>query len=247
MKPLAELSQAVKARRSDMGLTVTAVARLSGLSRATVSSLENGSIKDLSLVRAQRLLEVMGLSLNVPAVHKRLSLDPLGRRPALEIAAQTSNVSLKTRATATALQPAFLNGAAPEALLPHIRILLDEAPVALLARVADQLNADARVDRKVVWANMRTFAERLQVKRDIFAPEATLPVRKRAAPKLETRPPRQAYAGDPGISSRLERMDDEVRTGKRAPETLALMSREMVRRMRVTQRPDAVDEGTAAW
>jgi transcriptional regulator with XRE-family HTH domain len=182
MNPLLELGKAVKARRSDMGLTLTAVARLSGLSRATVSALENGSIKDLSLVRSQKLLEVLGLSLSIPVVHKKVSLDLLSRRPALEIAAQTSNTGLKTRVTAAALQPALLTGEAPEDLLPHIRTLLDASPVSLLAGVVEQLHTEMQVDRPSVWRIMRTFAQHLQVSRDIFELDAATPARRPKSP-----------------------------------------------------------------
>ena len=175
-----------------MGLTVTAVARLSGLSRATVSALENGSIKDLSLARSQNLLDVLGLSLSIPPAHKRPNFDLLARRPALDLAAQTSNVLLRSQITAADLQPAFLAEATPEALLPHIRVLLDEAPVSLLARIADQMNVEKGVDRKKVWSVMRDYASRLHVTRDIFAPEVTAPLKRVLSPAHT----KQVLAGD---------------------------------------------------
>lgn len=45
MSPLAELSTVVRTRRADMGLTQAALARLSGLSRATVNQLEAASLQ----------------------------------------------------------------------------------------------------------------------------------------------------------------------------------------------------------
>lgn len=100
MNLILEIGVAVKARRTDMGRTLTSVAKMSGLSRATVSALENGSIKDLSLARSQRLLNVLGLILAVPAVDQKPSADLPTRTPALEIAAQTASTSFKSRATA---------------------------------------------------------------------------------------------------------------------------------------------------
>ena len=56
----------------------------------------------------------------------------------------------------------------------------------------------------------------------------------------------KVYAGDPGISARLEQVDEDVRTGKRTPESLALLSRETVRGVRIIRRADA-DDGTERW
>ena len=51
MSAITEFSSAVRTRRADMGLTQTALAGLSGLSRATINQLENGTLQDLSLKR----------------------------------------------------------------------------------------------------------------------------------------------------------------------------------------------------
>jgi DNA-binding XRE family transcriptional regulator len=48
MNPVVELGHAVNSRRADMGLTQAALAKLSGLSRATVNQVENGTVKDLT-------------------------------------------------------------------------------------------------------------------------------------------------------------------------------------------------------
>ena len=76
---MTEFSSAVRTRRSDMGLTQTALAGLSGLSRATINQLENGTLQDLSLTRVARLLGVLGLSVHVTAPRAkshRLSAPP---------------------------------------------------------------------------------------------------------------------------------------------------------------------------
>ena len=65
MTTLHELGNAVHARRSEMGLTQARLAALSGLTRQTVNQVENGTVVDLSLNRASRLAEVLGLSLAV--------------------------------------------------------------------------------------------------------------------------------------------------------------------------------------
>lgn len=73
MGPLAEISLAVRTRRCDMGLTQERVAQLSGLWRATISQIEDGTVKDLSVVRSARLLAVLGLLIHVTAARPRVT------------------------------------------------------------------------------------------------------------------------------------------------------------------------------
>ena len=49
MLTLRESGAAVRVRRMDMGLTQTALARIGGLSRATINQLEAGAVKNLSV------------------------------------------------------------------------------------------------------------------------------------------------------------------------------------------------------
>ena len=95
MTTLHELGNAVHARRSEMGLTQARVARLSGLTRQTVNQVENGTVVDLSLNRASRLAEVLGLSLAVrdPRIHA--ADKPGARSTALARAARTASVSYR--------------------------------------------------------------------------------------------------------------------------------------------------------
>jgi len=71
MSTIQELGSTVRTRRSDMGLTQTTLAKLSGLSRATVNQVENGTINDLSLTRASKLLGVLGLFITVAPPRSR--------------------------------------------------------------------------------------------------------------------------------------------------------------------------------
>ena len=168
--PIFELSTAVRTRRSDMGLTQVALASLSGLSRATVNQVEKGTIKDLSLTRAARLLEVLGLSVAIAAPRPR----PASREQekekgrALDIAARTASVSFKAQVSATHLHEALTSGTPAAAFLPHVYALLDEAPVSLLASVVEQLHREEGVERAQVWKRMRELAHRLKSRREIW-------------------------------------------------------------------------------
>ena len=168
--PIFELSTAVRTRRLDMGLTQMALAALSGLSRATVNQVERGTIKDLSLTRAARLLEVLGLSMAIatPRPRPASSEDEKVKGRALDIAARTANVSYKTPVSATHLREVLTSGTPAPEFLPHVYALLDEAPVSMLASVVEQLNLEEGVERAQVWKRMRELAQRLKSSREIW-------------------------------------------------------------------------------
>jgi transcriptional regulator with XRE-family HTH domain len=178
MTPLLELGHAVRARRSDMGLSQAALARLSGLSRATVNQLETGTIKDLSLTRAARLLGVLGLAVNIASPHPRLELTASPGAPGtlagparsapIDIAARTASTSYPEALSGEQLRQALLTGHVDADRQPHLRALLDEAPLGLLAAVVEQLHRQQGVPRAEVWHCMGEIARRLHTGREIW-------------------------------------------------------------------------------
>lgn len=168
MSPLLELSAAVRARRSDMGLTQTMLAKLSGLSRATVNQVESGAIKDLSMIRAARLLETLGLSVLIAPPRARHSPPDPARHRALEIAARTSSVSYRTVMRADELRAVLVDALLPTGWLPHVHALLDEAPVSLLASVVEQLHEEEGIERTLLWKRMRELAQQLKSTRELW-------------------------------------------------------------------------------
>jgi transcriptional regulator with XRE-family HTH domain len=71
------------------------LAKLSGLSHATVNQVENGTINDLSLTRASKLLEVLGLFISVAAPRPRHLKNMDAKSSALDLAARTAGVSYR--------------------------------------------------------------------------------------------------------------------------------------------------------
>jgi transcriptional regulator with XRE-family HTH domain len=165
MSTIHEIGAAVRLRRTEMGLTQEALARLSGLSRSTINAVEQQSIGNLSIAKAEALLESIGLSIRVtsatarPSAHKKA---PPPSRSALERAAATASVSYGPVLTATQLESALVSGEAPERIWPHLRALLDEAPMSLLAKVVDELHIEKGVERAYVWSQMRRLAHELR-------------------------------------------------------------------------------------
>lgn len=166
--PIFELSAAVRTRRVDMGLTQLALATLSGLSRATINQVERGTIKDLSLTRAARLLDVLGLSVTIATPRPRPATSEKAKGGALDIAARTASVSYRTPISAAQLRKALTAGTPAAASVPQVYALLDEAPVVLLASVVEQLHREDGVERAQVWTRMRELAHRFKSRREIW-------------------------------------------------------------------------------
>jgi transcriptional regulator with XRE-family HTH domain len=168
MNAILELSSAVRTRRSHMGLTQTALSKLSGLSRATINQLENCTINDLSLTRVAKLLGTLGLSVTVSAPRPKSHPNPNTKSSALDIAARTSSVSYRVAITADQLREFFTSDSMPAAWSPHVYTLLEEAPVSLLASVVEALHAERGVERSQVWARMRALARQLKSSRALW-------------------------------------------------------------------------------
>ena len=154
-----------------MGLTQEALARVSGLSRSTINAVEKQSIGNLSISKAEALLESIGLSMKVGASGTTRAASPKKVSPsrsALERAASTASVSYQPVMSAKQLEGALLTGTAPDPIRPHLQVLLDEAPMSLLAKVVDELHADKGVERSHVWNRMRRLAHELKCFRTVW-------------------------------------------------------------------------------
>jgi len=168
MTAILELSSAVRTRRSDMGLTQTALSKLCGLSRATINQLENCTIKDLSLTRVATLLGTLGLSVTVSAPRTKSRPNPNTKSSALDIAARTSSVSYRVAIAADQLHEVFTTDNMPAIWSPHVFTLLEEAPVSLLASVVEELHTERGIERSQVWTRMRALARQLKSSRALW-------------------------------------------------------------------------------
>jgi len=168
MSAIHELSSSVRTRRSDMGLTQTTLAKLSGLSRATVNQVENGTINDLSLTRASKLLGVLGLSMTVTTPRPMRFKNKDSKSSALDLAARTAGVSYRVAMSADQLRDSLSSGSVPPQFMPHVHTLLEEAPVSLLAAVVEELHEELGVDRTQVWKKMRALAHQFKSSRELW-------------------------------------------------------------------------------
>lgn len=77
-------------------------------------------------------------------------------------------MSYKTPLTGMQLRRILVKGEVPDKYEPHVHALLDDAPVSLLAAVAEQLHDEAHVSRDIVWKNYRNLASQVKSRRDIW-------------------------------------------------------------------------------
>ena len=166
MSAIHEVSSAVRARRKDMGLTQTGLAKLSGLSRSTINQLEQGTIQDLSLKRATAVTNALGITLGVVSISRR-HLNS-ARSSALAQAATSANVSYKGEIAPEELRAIFLGGPVPRQFVAHVSKLLEEAPMSLLAALAAQLQEENAAAPPATWQRMRELAKTLDVYRAVW-------------------------------------------------------------------------------
>ena len=109
---LADIGRLVQARRHALGLSQARLAKLGGLSRATIIQLEGGSLVDLGASKLIALLDVVGVDLDAGARH------PRGH--ALQQVSQTASVSYKNVLDPQVLAAAMIDGGLPAAITPHV-------------------------------------------------------------------------------------------------------------------------------
>lgn len=167
MALLKELGTAVRQRRQEMGLSQQQLAALVELSRATVNELETGRVKDLSANRIERLANELGFAVGLVGTRGRKD------RSALEAAARIASVPYQGELPASVLSESLRDGVVPPRYIPHLRTLLQEAPVAILADLADELHALHGIPRPDTWKRMRLLAAVLKCDRRLWQATST--------------------------------------------------------------------------
>jgi transcriptional regulator with XRE-family HTH domain len=147
---LPDIGHQVRARREALGLTQDRLAKLAGLSRATINQLENGSLPDLGFAKVASLLDVLGLRLGA-------DLKPVKRRGLL-MASRTASVSFKRRLDADALAHILASGTVPRQLAPHVSALIDEAPLPVVVAAVEDAAQRMHVPPRLIWQHVAAWA-----------------------------------------------------------------------------------------
>lgn len=136
---LQELGYVIRKARLARGLSQAQLAATTGVSRTTMNQLENGVFPDIGLRKAQNILEHLGLDLRV---------QPVPRRPNyVRMACMSASVSFRDTLSEAELTRALLTGRVAAERRPHLRALLDEAPIAVLQGLAAEVAKWARPGR----------------------------------------------------------------------------------------------------
>ena len=158
---LADIGQLVLARREALGLSQARLARLAGLSRATVNQLENGSLVDLGAAKLMVLLNLLGMDLAAQARPRQAQ--------ALALLSQTASVSYKRVLLPSTLADALVAGVLPPVLVAQVATLLDEAPLALIVASVEEVAARTQTPPKRLWKHLAQWAQALQSPRTAWA------------------------------------------------------------------------------
>ncbi len=158
---LDEIGIRVRERRLALRLSQDRLAKLAGLSRATVNQLETGSIQDLGVAKLGALLDLLGLRLEANARSTS--------RRALLMASRAASVSYKTRLEAGQLAQSLTTGNLPSALISHIATLLDEVPLSLVISAVEEAAKRSQVPPKQIWRHVVGWARELRTPRKAWA------------------------------------------------------------------------------
>ena len=156
---LNDIGQAVHNRRKALGLSQGQLAHLSGLSRQTLVGLENGSLNDLGINRAARVLSVLGLDMPSPTTLARQ------KKRGLWMAARNASVSYANELEPEMLGAVLATGEVPASYAAHLAHLLDEAPVPIMVMAVEEAAASAHVPPRAIWRNVTKLAQSLSVHR----------------------------------------------------------------------------------
>jgi len=162
MPLLKEIGAAVRERRREMGLNQQQLAGLVDLSRATVGQLESGKLKDLSANRVERLANELGFAIGLVGSRRAQGSS------ALQAAARTASVPYANALPQSVLLESIRDGVVPPGYIPHLRNLLQEAPVAILADIAEELERVHEIPKADTWARLRTLAGVLKCDRPLW-------------------------------------------------------------------------------
>jgi transcriptional regulator with XRE-family HTH domain len=167
MPLLREVGTAVHLRRQEIGLSQQQLADLVELSRATVNALESGKLKNLSSSRIERVANELGFSVGLVGSRRARGQSEMAS------AARVASVSYAAEMPIQVLQDSLLRGTVPPGYIPHLRALLQEAPVALLADLAEELEQSQGTSKRQTWQRMRTLASVLNCERRLWQIAAT--------------------------------------------------------------------------
>jgi len=157
---LREMGCLVRERREALGLSQERLAKLAGLSRATINQLESGTLLELGVTKLSSLMDLVGLQLDAG------TREPSHR--GLLMASRNASVSYKVQLGAGQLAKALTMGDVPADLMPHLATFLDEAPLPLVVCAVEEAAQRGQVPPKRIWQRLVRWARELHSPRQAW-------------------------------------------------------------------------------
>jgi len=150
---LVELGATIRRARLASGISQAQMARMAGVSRATINYAETGR----SAIGADALLRILPpLGLSIAPTR---SVAGRADRPAVELLATSASVSFKETIPAAEVERALVTGTFADPWLPHIAAIIDEASTSLLLRAVREIAAQTSLPAATIWRNLRSLAQ----------------------------------------------------------------------------------------
>lgn len=156
---LVQIGDAIHRKRIQIGLLQEHLAKFAGLSRVTINQLENGTLKDLGYVKLKSVMDIVGLNME--------TVQPLGLKSALAVAARSISTSYRDVMTPDMLSIMLRSGDAPEQFQPHLMALLDETPLPVVVKAVTEA-ATPEVPAKKIMKNLSVWAKQWKVCRMVW-------------------------------------------------------------------------------
>ena len=156
---LRQIGAKVKQHRTQLGLLQEQVAKLVGLSRATVNRLENGTLNDIGYAKLNIILDVLGINLQA---NEASSL-----KSGLAVAAKSASTSYRIALTPDALSDLLRTGEVPTQFQPHVMALLEEIPLPVLVKAVSEAASNDVPSSKII-KNLQHLAKEWHICREVW-------------------------------------------------------------------------------
>jgi len=152
---LSDMGAKIREKRREIGLGQEQLAKLAGLSRVTINQLENGALDDLGYAKLLTILGILGLDCEATPAS--------GLKHPLTIAARTASTSYKETLSPAMLARILRSGDAPQKYYPHLMVLLDETPLAVVIGAVKE--ASGSVPAKEIMRHLAKWAKEWKTNR----------------------------------------------------------------------------------
>lgn len=164
---VADVGKVIRSYRKASGLSQKDLAKLGGLSRATLNYLESGRDIEVGAGKLLALLECLGIPLGLPHDVDRSHDDQV-----VEKAAKAINGKGRKRLTGQAVLEALATGQAPAEWQGQIGQFLEEVPEEVILAAVRSAAARSGASAKEIWKKARHLAKSMETQRGLWLKSA---------------------------------------------------------------------------